>query len=520
MRRLIAFCAFAASLAAAAVVAGQSAAQDAPASYVPDQIDYSLFHDSTVLDTPECDAHIDHGVVVFGPTVTNPAMSCPNAFAWKRFVETIQDGWWGTWSTDRQTWPSDPWPRCKPGETGNCCPAVEASNETWPLHCPVYPGAAAGVPDRQVSSPSKAHQVDLSGVGDTNGDGTIDWSDVPADLRSVVMAQEQYEIVYRNQPTVNYIFDRSLYYTEGLAQLYDNFVAADRAYAPRQPTPANPAALHATTPPVVNVVFPINSVIIKASWLEADKAPEFGINPYDEDHPFIVMNLIPKDQQEAADGTFEKKPFILLSFSITTKDVPKWLWTMFEHVSNQGRCDWTGCNDAFGYPTVESTDIDTQFSKGLAPPARNFTPPRKLTTLDGRSVEAYSLATRYTGVDGISDALANIFAALDIGTATGINRSGLPTAQDRAWQSYRLKGTQTDFSGFTGRPTRLGGSVSEAGFVNSSSCVTCHARAAVRKGGLPAFSTFIDDLSVQGVPKGDIGVPDENRFQLDHVMGR
>jgi hypothetical protein len=267
---------FTVAAGAVAMVAGKATAQDggAVARYIPDQIDYSMFHESAVFDTPECDAHVEDGEVVFGPTVSNPAMSCPNAFAWKRFVETIRDGWWENWSTDRQTWPSDPWPRCTPGETANCCQAVEASNETWPAHCPVYPGDAPGQPDRRVRPPSKAHQIPLSAIGDANGDGTVDWADVPDGFRSVVMAQEQYEIVYRNQPTVNYTFARDLYHTDGLADLYDNFVNAQRAYAPRR------ASKTSKSPPgLTEVVFPINSVIVKASWLEADKAPEYGIDP-------------------------------------------------------------------------------------------------------------------------------------------------------------------------------------------------------------------------------------------------
>jgi hypothetical protein len=192
---------------------------------------------------------------------------------------------------------------------------------------------------------------------------------------------------------------------------------------------------------------------------------------------------------------------------------------MFEHVANQGRCDWTGCNDAFGYLAVETRDIDSRFSGGLAPPARNYTPPRKLTKEDGATVTAYDLATRYLDVDDISDELASILAAFDVGTVDGVNRSGRPTAQDRAWRSYRLKGTQTDYSSFTGRPLRLGGSVSEAGFVNSSSCVSCHARAAVREGGLTALSTFLDETSVQGVPKGAIGVPNERWFNVTTLWG-
>jgi hypothetical protein len=42
------------------------------------------------------------------------------------------------------------------------------------------------------------------------------------------------------------------------------------------------------------------------------------------------------------------------------------------------------------------------------------------------------------------------------------------------WKNYRLKGSQTDWIDATGRTTLLGNSVTEAGFVQTSSCITCH----------------------------------------------
>lgn len=110
---------------------------------------------------------------------------------------------------------------------------------------------------------------------------------------------------------------------------------------------------------------------------------------------YIVMDFATKPNEP-------KRPFLLLSFHMSTKDLPNWFWATFEHVDNQGRCDWTGGND-----------------------------------------------------------------------------SGRPTPADAAWRSYRLKGSQTEFVTATGRSTLLGNSVTEAGFTNSVSCISCHARAAV-----------------------------------------
>ena len=45
---------------------------------------------------------------------------------------------------------------------------------------------------------------------------------------------------------------------------------------------------------------------------------------------------------------------------------------------------------------------------------------------------------------------------------------------DKAWLSYRLKGSQIDFADHTGFSTVLGNSVTEAGFMNKSSCISCY----------------------------------------------
>jgi hypothetical protein len=47
------------------------------------------------------------------------------------------------------------------------------------------------------------------------------------------------------------------------------------------------------------------------------------------------------------------------------------------------------------------------------------------------------------------------------------------------WQYYRLRGTQIDFNNPTGEPTILANSQIEQTFQTTSSCITCHARAAI-----------------------------------------
>jgi hypothetical protein len=190
---------------------------------------------------------------------------------------------------------------------------------------------------------------------------------------------------------------------------------------------------HAVPAPITSIVFPISSVMVKINWIAASEAPTYGIDPYDTENPFITMNLVP----QTGDEKDEPEPYIAVSFHISSKDTPNWFWTTFEHVANQGRCDWIGCNDSFGFETIQTITIDESVAAGLPPVARNYTPPNKLTTIDGRSLEAFDLAQTYLGVDRMTPELTTILDAFDIGTAGDVNTTGQPTQQDAAWRSYR-----------------------------------------------------------------------------------
>jgi hypothetical protein len=65
-----------------------------------------------------------------------------------------------------------------------------------------------------------------------------------------------------------------------------------------------------------------------------------------------------------------------------------------------------------------------------------------------------------------------------------------------------------------GRAIHLGNSVTEAGFVSTSSCMTCHARASVASDGakspalrLPALGVFENGLSDSGYLPSSLGIP-------------
>lgn len=129
----------------------------------------------------------------------------------------------------------------------------------------------------------------------------------------------------------------------------------------------------------------------------------------------------------------------LAALHITTKQLPNWFWATWEHEDNEERC-LAGCIDNFGFP-----------NEAPAP----------------------------------SPELKRLFGD-----------AGLPPE----WFHYRLAGAQTDFIDSQGVPVRLGNSFIERGTVLSSSCMTCHSRAAFNSS--RAFLDTADALS-----SGFIGVP-------------
>jgi len=141
--------------------------------------------------------------------------------------------------------------------------------------------------------------------------------------------------------------------------------------------------------------------------------------------------------------------YALVSMHITSKQIPNWTWATFEHKDNLGRCEYTGCHDNFG-----------AMVKDVAPQPQ----------LGGRYDSCVKTA-----------ALKSMFAD-----------AGLPAL----WENYCLKGSQVDFVTATGLPTILGNSITEGNFDDTSSCMTCHARAAVNLSGQQTTTAgFIDAAS-------------------------
>jgi len=134
----------------------------------------------------------------------------------------------------------------------------------------------------------------------------------------------------------------------------------------------------------------------------------------------------------ASDG----KRYALVSMHIISKMIPNWTWATFEQKDNLGRCDYIGCRDSFGATVADVPPHD-------------------------------ALAGRYDPCVKTA-AVKKLFAD-----------AGLPSL----WENYCLKGSQVEFTTATGVPTRVGNSITEAGFVETSSCMTCHSRSAVNAAG-------------------------------------
>ncbi len=166
--------------------------------------------------------------------------------------------------------------------------------------------------------------------------------------------------------------------------------------------------------------FPIDSVEVKTNWL-----PLSETQVADRRYYTMTMNN---------PNTGASQSYGLAAMHVSSKDLPNWFWATFEHVDNWGRCDFLGCHDSFG------------------------TIPSDVPSHDPRLCQVYPSGD-------LTPALKKMFD--DAGV--------LPV-----FKHYRLKGSMTDFTSATGSPNLLGNSITEAGFVPTASCITCHARAAVQ----------------------------------------
>ena len=492
-----------------------------PDNPAPDSLRYVEYFLSRPQDTPGCAAKVIDGHIVVQAPTSNAAMSCPDMFAWKLFAEVVTAEFWKSWAADQETWPGNgpandpgqPLPLCAKGKPApNCCDPDSLSNPGYddPTYkakfCPYFPGdhaaaLAGGMPTRIGLPPAIAHTLSFAGNPAFRAGLLRD----AAVLRQMRVAPEQTEgrkirqsmaeVVFRNKPFVDYVFRNDLYSQEGIIKAVvqnNNNIKSNAPYRI-----ANDGG--ATS----EIIFPADAIMIKSNWLSRERAEQMGLHD-DPANPYIKMSITSPVTDN--NGTIlEPGEHWLVALHISSKDIPNWVWATFEHVNNPGRCDYTGCNDSYGYDTPDTV---------AAGQARNYTRPHQ--TCDNLPLPSWILSPGGIYPGGVRQApLADLFAAFRIGTQD--NATLVPRPADRAWLSYRLKGSQVDFTDAMGRAGHLGNSVTEGGFVSTSSCMTCHARAGATTNGTipPALGVFENAMSDSGYLPSSFGLPNPSSYNRD-----
>jgi len=212
------------------------------------------------------------------------------------------------------------------------------------------------------------------------------------------------------------------------------------------------------------IVLPSDSIEVKANWVPVSQLGQFLSGSGSPADPALYhLNTTTENGQQVQ--------YALVSFHIISKMVPNWTWATFEHMNNPGRCDVLGCNDTFG----------------ASPPS---TAPHLPDNSGPHTGEQYPNCVK-------TPALTALFGVGKI---------------DPAFANYCLKGSQTDFTDAQGVKTRLGNSVTEAGFLDTASCISCHGNAAFTfvTGGWSANRVFL----YNSTPIGAVGPLDAGQFWL------
>ncbi|MBV8838565.1 MAG: hypothetical protein JO000_18680 [Alphaproteobacteria bacterium] len=486
----------------------------------PDSLRWVQYFMSRAQNAPGCAMRLENGRLVAQPPVTNPALSCPDMFAWKLFAEAVAGQFWLNWSADQEMWPGNgvpddagaPYALCTAGQSGNCCNPDLANNPGYddPVYkakfCPYFPGdhrtAGATAALRIGAPPSKAHTMGFAANprfrASIKAEAEIAKQilEAPDPTKGRRIRQSMAEIVFRNKPFFDFVFRNNLYNTDGITAVFR--ANANNIFNPSTRQSGAPFRLSTQTGPLSEIIFPADAVMIKSDWLARERAEAMGLRD-DPANPYIKMEILSPVLDDNGSILLPGEHW-LVAIHFSSKDIPNWVWTTFEHVNNPGRCDYTGCNDSYGYTSPDTVS---------AGQARNFTRPHMVC--DGLLLPSYVIDPGGTYAGGDRQAgLTEVFRGLGIGAAD--NATLVPHPSDRGWLSYRLKGTQVDFTDATGRTSHLGNSVTEAGFVTSSSCMTCHARASTNAVGtvplpLGVFENGVTESgylpSSHGTPKPD-----------------
>lgn len=210
------------------------------------------------------------------------------------------------------------------------------------------------------------------------------------------------------------------------------------------------------------VALPTDAVEVKADWLPVDTLVDWlAANKVTLSLDQVKKQYLIRESDGVAYG--------LVSMHISSKEIPNWVWASFEHQNNPGRCDTMGCHDQFGAR-----------KPAVAPVA----------TANGQ----YGSCMK-------TPVLEKMFKAANL---------------DRVWENYCLKSSQIDMVSAKGADLMLGDSFTEriaaSVPINQSSCMSCHASAAVTSTGAP-FTTLLNTS-----PMGKVVLP-PNTVAVDFVWG-
>lgn len=210
------------------------------------------------------------------------------------------------------------------------------------------------------------------------------------------------------------------------------------------------------------VSLPTDAVEVKADWLPVDTLVDWlAANGAKRSRDQVKKEYLVRESGGVLYG--------LVSLHLSSKEIPNWVWASFEHHKNPGRCDTMGCFDTFGAKkeAVEPASTDnTQYG-------------------ECRKTEALEKLFKKAGVDEV-------------------------------WKNYCLKSSQIAEVGKDGASLMLGDSFTERVAanvpINQSSCMSCHAAAAVTSTGAP-YTTLLQEN-----PMGQVTLP-ATAIGVDFIWG-
>ena len=496
----------------------------------PTSIDTAMLYRSFVQDAPECTVTVADGKLTFGEDITNPAMTCPDAFAWTQYLSAIRARFWN-WGIDQTVWPAEPWPICTKDVTKNCCPRDIFNNPPKKpnKHCPFnrqdyyptppLPTQPNGTPSGVVLSHRGAHKKTY-----------VEELDPGRMLRDL-----EVELIFRNKQMVEDIFYNDMYSREGMGA---RVKAANAATAAGNIGAAQALEVRLSTKAVMVKADFLHQDIMLAQGLIREDGGD-GAVPNNPDYPYLTIYLDGEETTLADGTTYDTSGYYyMLAMTNASKATPNWHWYAMEHVANQGRCDYIGCNDSFGYQVNNTMPNGAQFGGTYIPPKQRLENNQALTQPNADPNNAIFLQgdTYLPKAYGekMTPALQNLFTSLGVATDPVDKSPAVITVSDPQWRNYRLKGTQTTFTTSHGVPTGTGATITEGGFVNSASCMTCHAQASMDANGNPGAGGSVGAswrLNLFGFGQVEMGSPQlgwffnpgtsqpYNSLQFDFIWG-